>query len=161
MLVGGWGAGALALLEAGDGPGATLERSGASLGVAGVEGADEGRRRRWRAGRAAGAFVLVEHDRERDVALVARDYLGGRPLVYAHVGAGLLFAEHEHQILDLLPAAPGPDRLALEHWVERGASPQGAPCSRASRGCRPATPWRSRARVSRSSATGRLAMRER
>lgn len=72
-----------------------------------------------------GAFALVAHDRERAVALVARDHLGGRPLVYARVGAGVLFAEHEHQLLDLLPAAPGPDRLALAHWLERGGVPPG------------------------------------
>ena len=56
---------------------------------------------------------------------VARDHLGARPLVYTRVGDGVLFAEHEHQILDLLPTAPGPDRLAVEHWIERGGIPPG------------------------------------
>ncbi len=74
---------------------------------------------------ARGAFVLVTLDRERGTATVARDHLGGRPLVYARVGDGVLFAEHEHEILALLPTAPGPDRLALAHWVERGGVPPG------------------------------------
>ncbi len=125
MLVGGWGARALERLEAaGNGLGAGLERS-APLGIAGVEGVEEGRWRRWRSGRPGGPSVLVEHDRERDVARVARDRLGGRPLVYSRVGDGVLFAEHEHQILDLLATVPGPDRLALEHWIERGGIPPG------------------------------------
>ena len=125
MLVGGWGARALERLRVADrGPDSDFEFS-ASLGIAGVEGADAGRWRRWRSGRASGAFVLVEHDRERDVAFVARDHLGARPLVYARLGEGVLFAEHEHQLLALLASAPGPDRLALEHWVERGGVPPG------------------------------------
>jgi asparagine synthase (glutamine-hydrolysing) len=66
-----------------------------------------------------GTFVLVSLDLERDEALVARDHLGGRPLVYAPVGNGVLFAEHEREILDALPAAPRPDRLAVAQWLER------------------------------------------
>ena len=67
-----------------------------------------------------GTFVLLALDRERGVATVARDHLGGRPLVYARIGAGVLFAEHEREILALLARTPGPDRLAVQHWLERG-----------------------------------------
>ncbi len=70
-----------------------------------------------------GSFVLVAVDAERDTALVSRDHLGGSPLVYARVGGGALFAEHERDILDLLPHTPGPDRVALKSWVERGCLP--------------------------------------
>lgn len=66
-----------------------------------------------------GTFVLISADLERDSVLVARDHLGGRPLVYSRVGDGALFAEHEREILDALPAASGPDRIALAQWIQR------------------------------------------
>jgi asparagine synthase (glutamine-hydrolysing) len=74
-----------------------------------------------------GTFVLVALDRERETATLVRDQLGGRPLVHARVGGGggALFAEHERTIVDLLPSTPGPDRLALAQWIERGSIPSG------------------------------------
>jgi asparagine synthase (glutamine-hydrolysing) len=72
-----------------------------------------------------GTFVVVAIDRDREVATIVRDQLGGRPLVYARVGGGALFAEHERAIIDLLPSTPGPDRLALALWIERGILPSG------------------------------------
>ncbi len=70
-----------------------------------------------------GTYVLVAYDRERELATVLRDHLGGHPLVYARAGAGALFAEHERAIVDLLPSTPGPDRLALAQWIDRGSIP--------------------------------------
>ncbi len=72
-----------------------------------------------------GEFVVVTYDGERGVATIVRDQLGGRPLVQARMGGGALFAEHERVIVDLLPSAPGPDRLALAQWIERGSVPAG------------------------------------
>ena len=72
-----------------------------------------------------GTFVVVALDRERETAMVIRDQLGGRPLVYARVGDGVLLAEHERAIVELLPSTPGPDRLALARWIERGSTPPG------------------------------------
>ncbi len=72
-----------------------------------------------------GAFVVVSADLERDRALVARDHLGGRPLVYAHSGDGALFAEHEREVVAALPASPGPDRIALAQWIQRLGLPPG------------------------------------
>jgi asparagine synthase (glutamine-hydrolysing) len=72
-----------------------------------------------------GTFIVVSYDREREVATVVRDHLGGRPLVYVRVGRGALFAEHERAIVDLLPSTPEPDRLALTRWIERGSVPPG------------------------------------
>ena len=72
-----------------------------------------------------GTFVVVAHDRERDVASVLRDHLGGRPLVHVRVGDGALLAEHERALVDLLPSAPGPDRVAVARWIERGSTPPG------------------------------------
>ena len=72
-----------------------------------------------------GTFVVVALDREREIATVVRDHLGGRPLVHARVGSGALLAEHERAIVKLLPSSPGPDRLALARWIERGSVPPG------------------------------------
>jgi asparagine synthase (glutamine-hydrolysing) len=72
-----------------------------------------------------GRFVLVVVDRERAHCLVVRDQLGAQPLVYASFGDGVLFAEHERDLLDLLPATPSPDRLALLRWIDNGLIPHG------------------------------------
>jgi asparagine synthase (glutamine-hydrolysing) len=72
-----------------------------------------------------GTFVVVAIDREREVATIVRDHLGGRPFVHIRVGGGALFAEHERAIVELLPSTPGPDRLALARWIERGSFPPG------------------------------------
>jgi asparagine synthase (glutamine-hydrolysing) len=72
-----------------------------------------------------GTYVVVALDRERKTAMIVRDQLGGRPLVHARVGSGALFAEHERAIVEMLPTTPGPDRLSLTQWIERGSTPQG------------------------------------
>jgi asparagine synthase (glutamine-hydrolysing) len=72
-----------------------------------------------------GRFVIVALDRERDRCLVTRDQLGVQPLVHTRVASGLLFAEHERNLLDLLARTPSPDRLAVLQWVERGVNPPG------------------------------------
>ncbi len=73
----------------------------------------------------AGRFVLVALDRERGRCTVARDQLGAQPLVHARAADGVLFAEHECELLELLPRTPGPDRLALLQWVESNLTPRG------------------------------------
>jgi asparagine synthase (glutamine-hydrolysing) len=72
-----------------------------------------------------GTFIVVAFDREREVATIVRDQLGGRPLVHTRVGGGALFAEHERAIVELMPSTPGPDRLALARWIESGSFPPG------------------------------------
>ncbi len=94
------------------GPGALIARAYAQLGPGACE-------------LLRGTFIVVAFDRDREVAAVVRDQLGGRPLVYARVGGGALLAEHERAIVDLLPSTPGPDRLALARWIERGSFPPG------------------------------------
>jgi asparagine synthase (glutamine-hydrolysing) len=68
-------------------------------------------------------FVVVAFDRERDRCLVTRDQLGAQPLIHARVADGVLFAEHERDLLELLPRTPSPDRLALLQWIENGLTP--------------------------------------
>jgi asparagine synthase (glutamine-hydrolysing) len=72
-----------------------------------------------------GTFIVVALDHRDGTAIVVRDQLGGRPLVHVRVDGGALFAEHERAIVDLLPSAPAPERLALAQWIERGATPAG------------------------------------
>ena len=50
---------------------------------------------------------------------------------------GSLFAEHERDLLDLLPRTPGPDRLALLQWIDNGVTLPGAPSTRACGVCPP------------------------
>lgn len=72
-----------------------------------------------------GRFAIVTFDRELDRCLVTRDQLGAQPLVYTRIADGLLFAEHERDLLDLLPRTPSPDRLALLHWLDGAVLPPG------------------------------------
>jgi asparagine synthetase B (glutamine-hydrolysing) len=72
-----------------------------------------------------GRFVVVALNRQHDRCLVVRDQLGAQPLVYTQVANGILFAEHERDLLDLLDQAPSPDRLALQQWIESGTTPAG------------------------------------
>lgn len=70
-----------------------------------------------------GTFILVAANAEQGIASVARDQLGGRPLVYARVGRGALFAEHERDLIARLATAPGPDRRAVSQWIDGGGLP--------------------------------------
>ena len=72
-----------------------------------------------------GRFVIVAFDSRRERCIVVRDRLGVQPLVYAEVSDGVLFAEHERDLLDMLPRTPGPDRLALLQWIGNGTIPRG------------------------------------
>jgi asparagine synthase (glutamine-hydrolysing) len=72
-----------------------------------------------------GRFVVVALDREEGRAFIARDQLGAQPLVYTSAADGVLFAEHERDLLHLLPRTPSPDRLALLQWIGNGVTPRG------------------------------------
>jgi asparagine synthase (glutamine-hydrolysing) len=97
-------------LPPGTEPAALIARAYAQLGTSGCE-------------LLSGTFVVVALDRERELATVVRDQLGGRPLVHVRLGGGALFAEHERALVELLPSTPGPDRLALAQWIEGGTTP--------------------------------------
>jgi len=72
-----------------------------------------------------GRFAVVAHHYGRDDCLLVRDQLGAQPLVFTRVGDGVLFSEHERDLLEMLPRTPSPDRLALLQWVENGLVPAG------------------------------------
>jgi asparagine synthase (glutamine-hydrolysing) len=64
-----------------------------------------------------GGFALAVWDAERRCGLLARDALGARAL-YVHVSARTLtFAGEIADLLALLPVRPGPDRVAVAHWL--------------------------------------------
>jgi asparagine synthase (glutamine-hydrolysing) len=72
-----------------------------------------------------GRFVVVAFNIEQGRCTITRDQLGAHPLIHTRAGDGVLFAEHERDLLDRLPATPNPDRLALLQWIENGISPAG------------------------------------
>ena len=72
-----------------------------------------------------GAYVLVALDAVRGTAVVCRDHLGARGLHHVTRGADVFFAEHVVDLLELLPATPAPDRLALVQFIDRRALPPG------------------------------------
>jgi asparagine synthase (glutamine-hydrolysing) len=82
--------------------------------------------RRWGPGlpsRLRGDFALLIWDAEHREGLLARDQLGVRG-VYLHKRSGVLsFATELHELLDLLPATPAPDRSALAHWLAASNRP--------------------------------------
>jgi asparagine synthase (glutamine-hydrolysing) len=82
--------------------------------------------RRWGPGlpsRLRGDFALLIWDAEHREGLLARDQLGVRG-VYLHKRSGVLsFATELHELLELLPATPAPDRSALAHWLAASNRP--------------------------------------
>jgi asparagine synthetase B (glutamine-hydrolysing) len=70
-----------------------------------------------------GAYVVVISDGTR--AWVARDRLGAWTVSYAADGRDVALGEHDADVLELLPASPAPDRLAVVQWIERGSLPVG------------------------------------
>ena len=75
--------------------------------------------------RLRGAFALAALDVERGRGWLVRDPLGARTLAWARLGDGVAFAEHERDLLALLPATPAPDRLAVAQWIARRTLPLG------------------------------------
>lgn len=72
-----------------------------------------------------GRFVVVALDRERRLCHVVRDQLGAQPVIHVQTADGVLFAEHERDLLELLARTPDPDRLALLQWIGNGLTPPG------------------------------------
>jgi asparagine synthase (glutamine-hydrolysing) len=82
--------------------------------------------RRWGPGlpaRLRGDFAVLIWDAEHREGLLARDQLGVRG-IYLHKRSGVLsFATELHELLELLPATPAPDRAALAHWLAASNRP--------------------------------------
>ncbi len=69
-----------------------------------------------------GSFLLVEWD-ERGEAVVTRDQLGLRGGVWTRHAGGVLVAGEPADLVAALPASPGPDEVALAHWLAVSGMP--------------------------------------
>jgi asparagine synthase (glutamine-hydrolysing) len=76
-------------------------------------------------GRLRGDFALVVWDRRDGKGLLACDQLGGRALFLRASGRRLTFATELRNLLRLLPTRPGPDPVAIVHWLALGGPPAG------------------------------------
>lgn len=74
--------------------------------------------------RLSGSFALLLWDRELRRGLVAQDQVANRTVYYSEAGGRLTFASDVAPLVRALPTRPGPDRVALVHWVGNGAAPE-------------------------------------
>jgi asparagine synthase (glutamine-hydrolysing) len=72
-----------------------------------------------------GEFALLLWNRATRRGLLARDRLGDRPVFLARRSGALYFATELRPLLAMLPSQPGPDRVAVAHWLARTAAPGG------------------------------------
>ncbi len=70
-----------------------------------------------------GAYVAFISAGARAWAL--RDRLGAYTLSYSSDGGDVALGEHDADVLELLPATPNPDRLAVVQWLDRRTLPAG------------------------------------
>jgi asparagine synthase (glutamine-hydrolysing) len=64
-----------------------------------------------------GAFAVAVWDRSTSTGLLAQDQLGGRSLFVCDLGGRLVFASEVRLVLDILGQSPGPDAVAMAHWL--------------------------------------------
>jgi asparagine synthase (glutamine-hydrolysing) len=70
-----------------------------------------------------GDYVAFISDGAR--AWVVRDRLGAHTLSFAARDRWTALGEHDIDVLELLPATPVPDRMAVVQWIERRTLPEG------------------------------------
>jgi asparagine synthase (glutamine-hydrolysing) len=76
-------------------------------------------------GRLRGDFALAVWDEAAGRGLLACDQLGSSALFLHARGGELLFASELRELLPLLAQRPGPDRVAVVHWLSLGGPPPG------------------------------------
>jgi asparagine synthase (glutamine-hydrolysing) len=76
-------------------------------------------------GRLRGEFVLLIHDPEAELLLLACDQLGARSAFFAASTEELRFATEVRLLLPLLPTRPAPDEAALVQWLAESALGEG------------------------------------
>jgi asparagine synthase (glutamine-hydrolysing) len=67
--------------------------------------------------RLKGPFAVVMWNRNTSNGLVAQDQLGGRSLFVCDLGGRFVFASEVRLMLEILGTSPGPDELAMAHWL--------------------------------------------
>lgn len=72
-----------------------------------------------------GAFAIVLWDRVRGEGVVVRDQLGEMPLYYHAQDDAVLFASELDVLLRMLRRRPGPDPVAVAHWLAVSGQPGG------------------------------------
>ena len=70
-----------------------------------------------------GDFSLVLWNTATRELVLARDHMGGRGVVWTERSGRLLFATEVDTLLKLLPQRPGPDPLAMAHWLAFSGMP--------------------------------------
>jgi asparagine synthase (glutamine-hydrolysing) len=72
-----------------------------------------------------GEFTLLLWDERAARGVIASDQLGASPLFVRDGTSGLLFASELRTLLPMLPSRPGPDPVAMVHWLALGGPPAG------------------------------------
>jgi asparagine synthase (glutamine-hydrolysing) len=67
--------------------------------------------------RLRGDFAIVAYDATTDRGVIVRDQMGGRGLCWQQQGDRLTFASEVRWLLPLLSSRPGPDTVAMAHWI--------------------------------------------
>ncbi len=84
--------------------------------------------RRWGEGmleRLRGDFALLLWNPSSGRGLLARDQLGSGSIYLHGAGRRLVFGSEVSQVLALLASRPGPDEVALAHWLACSGAPAG------------------------------------
>ena len=71
-----------------------------------------------------GDFAVLVWDRKRESGALVRDQLGGRALYLHRGGSVVAFATELHHLVELLPGRPGPDDVAVAHWLLPSVIPE-------------------------------------
>jgi asparagine synthetase B (glutamine-hydrolysing) len=76
-------------------------------------------------GRCIGTWTMLLWDRRRHEGVAARDHVGQHSLYVTSAGGGLALASELGAMIELLPATPSPDELAMAGWLARTGPPAG------------------------------------
>jgi asparagine synthase (glutamine-hydrolysing) len=72
-----------------------------------------------------GDFWTLLWDRHRQRGIVAGDQMGGRTPFWSTADGDVVFASELSDLLAALPSRPGPDEVAMAHWLARTIAPDG------------------------------------
>jgi asparagine synthase (glutamine-hydrolysing) len=73
--------------------------------------------------RVRGEYWALLWDRRRRCGAIVTDQMGARSPYFTRAGGTLIAASEVRQVMSLLPATPGPEPVALAHWLMITAPP--------------------------------------